>query len=297
MVRSLRWVNNNLSVRGLPMDLKMRSFLIATALEVGDIACRAQSSAFVVKDTGGGGGITTQADLDIQAMITERIQTEYPGVPIVGEEGNSYTVCPASAFIVDPIDGSAPYEANSPDWSTTIAYRSPTLSQGVIYFPRHDRLYSTGPGQTECWTAQGSYPHPLPVQGAESKKPQWRICCPIAGEFSDEVLEMVFLPLVRDRRIRAVENLSCNTAHFMRLFEGWDDAVIMWAKTWDSAAAIPMAKMLGITVKDFQGNEPDLSVIAPQRLIFARGPEVLQCILEHTKYWPLRGRELRKASD
>lgn len=134
----------------------------------------------------------------------------------------------------------------------------------------------------------------LTLKPIEPKKPQWRICCPICREFSDEAWDNVLTPLIRDKRVRAFENLSCNTVHFIRLFHGWDDAVIMWAKTWDSAAAIPMAKLLGITVTDFNGNEPDLSIIEPQRLVFARGQEVLDFIIERTKHWPSPENELRK---
>lgn len=273
----------------------IRSLLYRTAYQAGQAALKSQKDAVVVKDTGGGGSITTQSDLDAQAIINRELQHEYPDIPIVGEEGNSFTKCPDVAFIVDPIDGSAPYKAGAPDWTTTIAFRSSDYSEGIMYQPAHDIAYITGDGRVEVWDVYNvkSYNIHRILRSAAPKKPQWRICCPITREFSDEAWDNVLILLMKDPRVRAIENVSCNTAHFIRLFEGWDDAVIMWAKTWDSAAAIPMAKMLGITVTDFAGNEPDLFIIEPQRLVFARGEEVLDCIVEKTKYWPIPANELR----
>ncbi len=273
---------------------QMKFFLADVAREAGQAALEVQSSTKVVKDTGGGGGITTQADLDAQQIVVARFQKAYPNIPIVGEEGNTLTVCPDECFIVDPIDGSAPYKAGSPDWSTTLAYRSRDFSEGVIYLPAIDRSYRTGTDGVRVLGQNAKRSFVISLEPQEPKKPQWRICCPITREFSDEAWSNVLLPMMKDKRVRALENLSCNTVHFIRLFEGWDDAVIMWAKAWDSAAALPMAKLLDITVTDFNGNEPDLSIIEPQRLVFARGQEVLDFVLEHTTKWPSPENEMRQ---
>lgn len=275
----------------------VRDILVQVAFAAGQDALKVQNTTKVVKDTGGGGGITTQADLDAQAIVITGLIKEFPGIPIVGEEGNALTVCPPRAFIVDPVDGSAPYKAGAPDWTTTVAYRSPEFSVGVIYRPATGRLYSTRSNSVNVWDGFGQKNQSVRTLSIfEAHKPQWRICSPVCGEFSGEAWREVFYPLITDKRVRSFDNVSCNTAHFIRLFEGWVDGVIMWAKTWDSAAAIPMAKLLGITVTDFEGNEPDLSIIEPQRLVFARGKEVSDFLVSRTQYWPSPDRELRPKS-
>src|SRR3989344_133088 len=267
----------------------IRELICTTAVRAGQAALAVQQTTHAVKDDGTGGGITTQADLDAQHIAIADLST-YPGIPIVAEEGNTLTVCPDEAFMLDPVDGSAPYNAGAPDWTTTIGYRGPAGALGVIYQPARNLLYVTGDEGVEVRDGSGAKlrtlaPKPLPKF--------WRICMPFARDFSAQVLREVFLPIIEDDRVRAPENLSCNTAHFLRLFEGWDEGVIMWAKTWDSAAAIPMARMLGILVTDFNGNEPDLSVVEPQRLVFARTLTVLDCIVSRTRKWPYDN-EMRK---
>ncbi len=270
----------------------VRTLLFEAAFQAGKGALAAQKNTSVLHDTGGGAGITTQADIDAQKKITSMLQAEYPAIPIVGEEGNDLTTCPEEAFIVDPIDGTASYQVGSPDWTTTIAYRGPLGSEGVIYQPYYNRMYVTNADVVEVFTPPTGTPTNLQI--IEPRKPQWRISCPVVGEFSDEAWQTVLLPIISSEKVRACNNVSSNTVHFIRLFEGWEDAVIMYAKTWDSAAAIAMAERLGILVRDFQGNVPDLSIVDPQRLIFARGEEVLTLITDRTKHWPSPETELRR---
>lgn len=93
---------------------QIRALFHVVAMRAGIAALEAQRSTRVVKDTGGGGGITTQADLDAQQIITEMLFDSFPIIPIIAEEGNIRTICPEIAFYVDPVDGSAPYKAGSP---------------------------------------------------------------------------------------------------------------------------------------------------------------------------------------
>lgn len=282
------------------MDLsKVRRVLFNVTSLAGNAALAAQNTTQVIKDTGGGGGITTQADLDTERIIFGDLHEAFPNIAIIGEEYNDLIVCPEEAFIVDPIDGTAPYKAGADFWTTTIAYSSPTGREGAIYRPVTGQLYVTNKDRVEvyhqdryeAWN-QSELSYRI-LQPLVARRPQWNICAPITREFSDLTWRDVLQPLIIDSRVRSIWNVACNTVHFLMLFEGYADGVIMYAKTWDSAAAIAMAQYLNVIITDFQGNQPDLSVINPQRLVFARGYEVLDCILGATKNWPAPEDELR----
>lgn len=274
----------------------IRRTLFELSLKAGQAAFQAQKTTKTVKDTGGGAGITTQADLDAQKIVSLGLQRAFPNVPIVGEEDNKLSTCPKEAFIIDPIDGSAPYKAGAPFFGTTIACLSPTAAEGVIYQPALGKLYLTNSNNVVVYESGASFDSPTRMLiSLLPRKPQWKICVPITREFSDKTWHNVFIPILLDQKTRSLDNVACNVVHMCWLFEGWVDAVISYAKIWDIAAAIAMAKRLGVLVTDFGGNGPDLSVIDPQRTIFARGEDVLKTILEYMKNWPSPSEELRSS--
>lgn len=275
---------------------QIRRLLFETTVKAGKAALAAQSTTTVVKDGIGGGGITTRADLMVQKIVVSALQKAYPEITIVGEEGNTLIVTPKQCFIADPIDGSAEYWAGGGNWTSTIAYQGPEGSVGIIYQPHMGLLYEVQGDCVTLWQEPlegGVFKCVKQLKAIAPRKPRWRICMPIEQTFSHEVLANIFMPIIEDKDVRQPVSVACNTVHLLYLFNGSVDAMIMWAKIWDAAAAIPMAKALGITVTDFNGNEPDLSIIEPQRLIFARGQEVLDCIVSRTKHWPYDGTEIR----
>ena len=128
----------------MPQNLGLlRRTLFEISLRAGNSALKAQKNTKTVKDTGGGAGITTQADLDAQETIRLGLAQVFPDIPLVGEEDNQFQTCPEEAFIADPIDGSAPYKAGAPFFATTIGYLSPTAKEGIIYLPAMSKLYMT----------------------------------------------------------------------------------------------------------------------------------------------------------
>lgn len=272
----------------------IRRTLFELSLKAGQAAFQAQKTTKTLKDTGGGAGITTQADLDAQKIITLGLQKTFPDVSTIGEEDNKLSACPKEAFIIDPIDGSAPYKAGAPFFGTTIAYLSPNAAEGIIYQSALGKLYLTDDNSVVVYENGSTFDsYNRVLSPSTPRKPQWKICVPITREFSDKVLHNVLLPLVLDCKVRSFDNVACNVVHMCWLFEGWVDAVISYAKIWDIAAAIAMAKRLGVIVTDFSGNAPDLSVIDPQRTILARGDDVLKTILGYMKNWPSPENELR----
>lgn len=278
----------------LPDTSLIRKVLFNLAFRAGNSAFHTQKTTRTVKDIGGGAGITTQADLDTQEVVRLGLQEAFPSIPLVGEEGNKLGVCPKEVLIVDPIDGTATYKTGAPFFATTIGYFAPNITEGVIYQPAEAKLYLTHHNCVVVYENGVGFESPTrTLAQLKPRGPQWKICVPVNREFSDKAWHDTFLPLLFDPRVRSFDNVGCNTVHFCWLFEGWVDGVISWAKIWDIAAAIAMAKRLGVIVTDFSGNEPDLSIIEPQRTVFARDKEVLKLITDFTKNWPSSDNELR----
>lgn len=67
--------------------------------------------------------VVTQADRDAQRRVSEAINEEFDGEPIVGEEDETPGSVPEEgpAWIVDPIDGTANYVRSVGIWTTSVA--------------------------------------------------------------------------------------------------------------------------------------------------------------------------------
>jgi histidinol-phosphatase len=61
----------------------------------------------------------SEADRAVEAALRERLASERPGEPVLGEEEGGDDV---SGWILDPIDGTRNYTRGIPVWATLIAY-------------------------------------------------------------------------------------------------------------------------------------------------------------------------------
>ena len=90
-----------------------------------------------------GGELVTQADLDAEAWLTERLADIAPGSHVVGEEAyakdNSILAAMADAtevWLIDPVDGTRNFARGRPDFAMMIAYiRNGETARGWIYQP------------------------------------------------------------------------------------------------------------------------------------------------------------------
>ncbi|WP_372573037.1 inositol monophosphatase family protein [Ruegeria jejuensis] len=98
-------------------------------------------------DTKGPQDFVTAADLAVETLIREAIADAYPDDSVLGEEGG-LTGDAAACWIIDPIDGTANYMRDMPDWAVSIGYfDGADLTHGVIFAPDHRALASARTGQ------------------------------------------------------------------------------------------------------------------------------------------------------
>ncbi len=92
--------------------------------------------------------IKLELDVRCQALIEKVLAQAFPGVPVLGEEGNSGDLKADYRWVIDPIDGTVNYFFDMPHAATSIALQHCGKSVvGVIYDPFTDELWTTTQGQ------------------------------------------------------------------------------------------------------------------------------------------------------
>ena len=86
--------------------------------------------------------LVTSLDEEIEARLREMIGARYPGHGILGEEGGARALDAEVVWILDPIDGTAPFIAGLPVFGTLIAlaWRGVPML-GVMHLPVTNQRY------------------------------------------------------------------------------------------------------------------------------------------------------------
>jgi len=90
----------------------------------------------------------TEGDLAVNRMVIERVQADFPGYDVLGEE-ESYEAGGDYVWVVDPIDGTVPFSIGMPTSTFLLALVDKDNGQpvvAVIYDPYLDQLYHATKG-------------------------------------------------------------------------------------------------------------------------------------------------------
>jgi myo-inositol-1(or 4)-monophosphatase len=136
-------------VSGMTMDTSLENRLGLArdvALAAGELVRRRFQSrdagAFTMK---GHQDYLTEADAEVEAFVTERIQAAFPGDCIFGEEGGGEIG--VHTWVVDPIDGTANFARGIPHFCVSIAYvRDGAPQIGAIANPVAGELFMAARG-------------------------------------------------------------------------------------------------------------------------------------------------------
>ena len=92
--------------------------------------------------------IKLELDVRCQALIEKILAAAFPGIPVLGEEGDTGDVNAEYRWVIDPIDGTVNYFYGMPHAAVSIALQHRAKSVvGVIYDPFTDELWTTIKGQ------------------------------------------------------------------------------------------------------------------------------------------------------
>ena len=91
--------------------------------------------------------MVSQADREVEELIRDEIKAAYPEDAFLGEEYGLEPGSSALTWVIDPIDGTAPYLNGLPGWCISIGLMDrdgPLL--GAIYVPVLDEMFLGGRG-------------------------------------------------------------------------------------------------------------------------------------------------------
>lgn len=103
--------------------------------------------------------IVTVADKAIEARLAEEFDRPNEGIYLIGEEtvksrSEEYiqNALKGTAWVVDPIDGTAPYSAHLPAWGISVALmKKGVIKEGAVYLPpQNDCLITDGEKVLRC---------------------------------------------------------------------------------------------------------------------------------------------------
>lgn len=92
--------------------------------------------------------MASEADLNTEMLIKERLAAEWPQDAFLGEEtGRTEFAAEQGIWVVDPIDGTQPFICGLSSWCVSIAFvQGGNVRFGMVYAPARDELFAGGAG-------------------------------------------------------------------------------------------------------------------------------------------------------
>jgi myo-inositol-1(or 4)-monophosphatase len=224
--------------------------IINLLTEAGEIALRhyAQPGAELKPDH----SLVTLADTEIETFLKEKLSALGDNVLVLGEETGLSGLdadLGRPLFIVDPIDGTAPYAHHLPNWGISIGYaENGVLVEGAVYLPVVDELYiSEGDAVYLCELRNGRRQRLTPPDQT----------------FTDGSMIAISQEIVKRGSLRMRNPMlavCCAVVPLTGLLLGRCSAYVTCLKIWDIAGSLPMLAKLGIHPVGFDGLPFDLRV-------------------------------------
>lgn len=123
--------------------------LIEAARESGQIASSYANANPEIWDKPDGAGPVTEADLAVNRMLENELQTARPDYGWLSEETppNEDRMTRERTFIIDPIDGTRSFIEGSNTWAHSLAIaENGRVVAGVVFLPLRNKLYTAAYG-------------------------------------------------------------------------------------------------------------------------------------------------------
>ena len=233
------------------------------ALEAAELAARRRREGVEVAATKSTVvDVVTEADREVERLITQRIAEARPDDGLLGEEGASIHGSSGLTWVVDPIDGTVNYLYGLPHYAVSIAVVEGepdpltwSARAGAVVNPATGELFTAETGEGAfCGTRQMHVGEPVPLELAL-----------IATGFAYAAATRAFqgdvvarlLPLIRDIRRQGTASLDlCFVAagRYNAFFE-------RTLSPWDHAAGALIAREAGARVTGMRGAAPSRDLI------------------------------------
>ncbi|WP_437185732.1 inositol monophosphatase family protein [Planctomicrobium sp. SH668] len=121
----------------------------SAALEAGALLLKYQKEGFTIREKGAS-DLVSEADVNAEQLIIQRIHAQFPGHAILAEESQtqlSGETVPEHLWIIDPLDGTTNFAHGIPHFAVSIGYyRHGVAECGVVFNPARNDLYVAAKG-------------------------------------------------------------------------------------------------------------------------------------------------------
>lgn len=195
--------------------------------------------------------VVTQADRDAQVCVADAVDDAYPDDAFVGEEGDALKTVPpsGSAWIVDPIDGTANFVRGRRDWGTAVAAAvdaEPVAA--AIEFPALGDTYVADESETRLNGER--------VSVSRRTDPERCTVVPTAWWDFDHRDEFAAAARAVVERFGDMRRLGCAQATLSGVADGSFDGALTNVEThpWDTVAGVHAIRRAGGRVTDLEGD-------------------------------------------
>lgn len=193
----------------------------------------------------------TQADVEVEQMLRERITQRYPDHGIMGEEQGVGEIDREYVWSLDPIDGTGAFVSGLPLWCVSIGlmhHGAPYL--GVVYLPILDDYYWTDGQGTAYWNET-----PISVIDTDTiDDNDWLA----VSSYAHRIFDISFPG--KTRSLSSIAADICYVARGSAL-----GALIAKAKLWDVAAAMAILHAAGGVVHLLSGPRVETDMLLDGR--------------------------------
>lgn len=194
--------------------------------------------------------IVSDADLNIELLVRDRLRERFPEDAFLGEEtGRTEFASDQGIWVVDPIDGTQPFISGLTSWCVSIAF----VFNGVLEFG-----YVFSPARVESFAGR---------RGAEATLNGTAIHTSAATSLTDGIVGVGYSPRVKPTEFLPLfSNLLCQGAMFHR--DGSGALTLCYVacgrligyvephiNSWDCLGALAIIQAAGGTINDFLSND------------------------------------------
>ncbi|MBU0757745.1 MAG: inositol monophosphatase [Nanoarchaeota archaeon] len=228
----------------------MKEFIIGLAEEAGKLQLRHFQDHVVSykshKD------LVTTADIAVEKFIKEKIVSRYPDHSIISEESDKLEKHSRFTWVIDPIDGTANFAHNYPQFCVSIALMEHSeIKFGTVYMPFYEEMFYAEKGK-------GAYLNNERIFVTERTEPDKSMMWYLSGIDSADLdmrlnLQKVFIQSFE--RVRGIGALALETCY---VAAGRGEGVMRFsdgAKIWDYAAASLILEEAGGKVTDLENKK------------------------------------------
>ncbi|MDX1523447.1 MAG: inositol monophosphatase, partial [Anaerolineae bacterium] len=194
----------------------------------------------------------TQADLEVEAFLVERLRTRFPDFGLIGEEGSRRAEAQPrpNIWAIDPIDGTTAFVQGLPGWGISIGLlRQGQPHFGLYYMPLLDDVTYTG---HDGRVYLNQCPLTAPLRTDWSDKGYLAINSTAHHDFQIDV-----------KRTRALGSIGANLVYTVR---GSATATLMTrASLWDIVAGGAMLDKIGGELRYLSGRRVDYTTLLDGR--------------------------------